>query len=111
MPTSIRCVSINAKGLISSNMRHSILRWAHKQNADILLIQETHFPTHRKFPLTNRYYMRSFMAPSLDTKSKGVAIVLKANSPLTGITCTKDPQGRYISIQGNIGTKTYTFSS
>ncbi|CAH2273896.1 Hypothetical predicted protein [Pelobates cultripes] len=70
MPTSIRCVSINAKGLNSHNKKHNILRWERKQNIDILLIQETHFTTHCTFPLTNRYYTQNVNVPSPDTKTK-----------------------------------------
>ncbi|CAH2291387.1 Hypothetical predicted protein [Pelobates cultripes] len=86
MPMNLRCMSINAKGLNSPTKRHSILRWAHKQNIDILLIQETHFTTRRAFPLTNRYHKKSYMAPSPHSKTKGVAIILKSSCPLSDIT-------------------------
>ncbi|CAH2274469.1 Hypothetical predicted protein, partial [Pelobates cultripes] len=111
MPVTIKCVSINAQGLNSPSKRHSLLRWAYKLKTDILFVQETHFTTQRTFTLTNRYYNRSYLASSPNTKTKGVAILIRSSCPITGIHSTADPQGRFLTITGYIGTNQYAFST
>ncbi|XP_063297700.1 adhesion G protein-coupled receptor F5-like [Pelobates fuscus] len=98
-------------GLNNPKKRHALLRWAHSQKADILLVQETHFTPHKHFPLQNKHYNRSFHANSPEAKTKGVAVILKASCPLTDVQAFPDKQGRYLTLTGKIGPSTYSITS
>ena len=39
---NLKCLSLNARGLNKSIKRRSIFRWLHKQNKDVILLQETY---------------------------------------------------------------------
>lgn len=79
-------------------------------NADILFLQETHFPAPYRPSFLHQHYPQFFLA-SADNKTKGVAICFSKHINFSQSEIASDPQGRYLLISGTIDGETYTFIS
>lgn len=107
---SLRIASHNTQGLNSQSKRRKAFQSYHARGLDVVLLQETHFPTsytpsflHRNFP--------TFYLANTDSQKRGVAILLAKRIPFILSHTVKDPDGRYILIKGLIEGVMHTIIS
>lgn len=80
-------------------------------NADIVLLQETHF-RENTFPiLKNRFYPTLYHSTYSEAKSRGVSIMISAKVPWSLIAVSSERMGRFISVRGLIGRIKVTIAS
>lgn len=78
--------------------------------ADILFLQETHFPATYRPSFLHQRYLQIFLA-STDNKTKGVAICFSKQIHFSQSDVISDPLDRYLLISRIIDGETYTFVS
>lgn len=92
--SSIKLISLNVGGLNIPEKRSQLLQSMHKNNADIIFLQETHFKTNSIPKLFNVRYPISLHATNQTSKTKGVSIIIAKHCPfLISDTCL-DRDGR-----------------
>lgn len=101
-PPQVKLYSINIKGRNTPQKRSRLLLLLWKAKADVVFIQETHFKSDNIPKLTNSAYPTVYHATNLDSKSKGVSILISKNCPLQIQDTMIDPNARYISLKGKL---------
>uniref|UniRef100_A0A8C5P8S7 exodeoxyribonuclease III n=1 Tax=Leptobrachium leishanense TaxID=445787 RepID=A0A8C5P8S7_9ANUR len=99
------------KGLNIPEKRHSALRDFRSCHADVVLIQETHFPHDGAPRLSSQKFPLGFFSNSTAGKVCGTAILLSREIPFTVTGTRLDTDGRYTFVKGTIGDQLYTFAS
>lgn len=72
-PLSPKLLSMNTKGLNIPEKRSQFLREFHKQKADIICIQETHFKSEKTQKFYDKRFPLAYHATNSDAKTKGVS--------------------------------------
>lgn len=98
----IKIISLNARGLNIPERLSQLLHVMHRNKADIIFIQETHFRTDAIPKLQNHYYPTAFHATTPTSKSKGVSILLAKNCPFQLAGTLADEEGRYLFLKGSL---------
>ncbi|CAH2328055.1 Hypothetical predicted protein, partial [Pelobates cultripes] len=110
-PAPLNFLSLNAKGLNSSEKRSHALHLCQKARAHVVYLQETHFKIDSIPKLCNHIYTQGFYSNNPDGKSKGTAILLHKSIPFVADSTTTDNSGRYVFVRGKILDETYTFAN
>ncbi|CAH2285988.1 Hypothetical predicted protein, partial [Pelobates cultripes] len=100
--TTIRLISENAKGLNTPEKRSLALTDFHRQKAEIVFIQETHFCKDSAPTLRNRRYPTGYFSHFTGAKARGVGILMGSQVPFTFNKQETDKAGRYIFVSGTI---------
>lgn len=108
---SIKCISLNTKGLNIPEKRSQLLLYIRRLKGDIVLLQETHFRSDNIPKLTDRYYPTVYHATNPQAKTKGVTILISKNLPLNISDTHIDKDGRYLLIKGIIWNKPITIAN
>lgn len=85
----------NCGGLNAPHKRTSTLGLLKRKNVDIAFLQETHLLQADNSRLANRFY-HTIASSSANTKTKGVAIVVKRNLSLKILSTWSDNSGRIV---------------
>lgn len=94
---ALKILSHNVKGLNSIQKRWIALKDFKRSNADVVLIQETHFRAGGLMKFASKHFPNSYMAS--DTTSKaGVAILIKKSWPIKIKDRYIDPHGRFVIL-------------
>ena len=108
MTYNMRVESLNCKGLGSNQKRRAIMEHFHLKRCDVILLQETHTTIK-----TSQKYQREWkrMAPTHDSvwnshnsRSCGVAILIKDKLTTKLLDSRIDPAGRLITVQLELGS-------
>lgn len=104
-PLSLKCVSLNAKGLNVPEKRSQVLSSLTKQKAQFILLQETHFRSNSIPKITNHIYQTVFHSTNPTAKTKGVSILVSKHAPFKLSDSLLDPEGRFVFIKGIYASK------
>ena len=100
----INILAWNCGGLNAPHKRASTLSLLKRKNVDIALLQEMHLLKADAGRLANKFF-HTIAFSSADTKSKGVAIVVRRNLPIRIITSWTDDTGRIVITQVEFRTR------
>lgn len=110
-PLSLNVFLVNAKGLNVPEKRTSFMTEAHRQRAQIIFFQETHFKFSAIQRLTNKRYPDAFHATCADSKTKGVAILFTKSLTFHLADQVIDLQGRFIFLKGTWNGRPVTLAN
>lgn len=105
---SVSITSFNVRGLQTSEKRSSILTELWRSRTQIAFLQETHFKVDKVPKFSNVRFPTAYHAPSLDSKSKGVSIIIGRNVEWTYVDRFADSEGRILMVKGEIGGRRVT---
>lgn len=105
---TITCLSINARGLSHPAKHFSLWKEAHKQKADILCVQETHFQLDNTPYCAHKDYPHIYMVCIPHRKTGGVLLAFKNSLSFVPKEIVIDEEGRYIIATGDINSNPYT---
>lgn len=108
---SIKIISLNARGLNIPEKRSQLLLSMHKNKADIVFLQETHFRTSSIPKLSNYRFPTSIHASNNSTKSKGVSLLFAKNCPFHVTDTCIDSEARYLFVKGTLHGKRLTLAN
>lgn len=91
---SLRFISINARGLNTQFKRSAVRKEAHKQKADLLFIQETHFVNSKYNHLKMKSFPHIYYSNAASKKRGGPA----SNQRLRDLPGAKTPYGPQWSL-------------
>lgn len=103
----IKLTYLNVKGLNSLHKWANLQREMTKQNADIVLIQETHFAKSKTPKIRLKGYGTVYLA-SGPRKKNGVFAAVQDALQFQHHYTYADPQGRYLILICTIAQSTYT---
>lgn len=104
---ALRVLTYNVKGLNSVHKRWLALKEFKSSNADIILVQETHFRSGGFFKFAAKHFPVSFIASDPSGKA-GVAILVRKSCPLRVKSSFTDPRGRYIFLDCDYLSRSFT---
>ena len=110
MTPLVNLISWNIRGIGSPAKKTKILNNLLQLKSDICLLQETHLTEAGSRKLTARWIGQAYHCP-YNLKQRGVSILINKNIPYTHSATVKDPEGRYIIINGNIGQDKITIAN
>lgn len=96
--------------LNSSIKRRNLFKLYQSQIIDILLLQDTHFPTTFNPSFLHQHDSQFYLSNAVN-KTKGVAICFSKHLNFSMSTVFKYPAGRYILVKGTIDGTLYSFVS
>ncbi|XP_068107367.1 alpha-protein kinase 2 isoform X1 [Hyperolius riggenbachi] len=102
----VKLVSYNVKGLNSNKKRVLALKQFRESEADIILVQETHFKRGGSFTFASKHFPVHYTA-SCPTGKGGVAILFKRDMNIEVLSTKLDPKGRYIILKCKMGDLTF----
>lgn len=106
-----RILSWNVRGLNVPEKRGIVLRELHRLKVQICYIQETHFVNTKIPSFRDIKYPHAHHAPSPDTKSKGVSILISKTVPWKLEEEWTDGTGRLLFLKGTIGPHKCTLAN
>ena len=97
----MRVCTWNVRGVHNPIKRRKILTCLKKDDIDVAMLQETHLDDTEHLKLQQGQFGQVFFS-SFTTRSRGVAVLIRKNLPLTISDCVKDLNGRYVIIKGTL---------
>lgn len=107
----LRIVSWNVNGLNTPENRSIVLRELHRLKAGVCLIQETYFRGDAIPRLRNRRYPQTYHSCTLESKSKGVSILIGHKTPCITQDTWTDSEGRILFVKGTLGKQSCTLAT
>ena len=101
---SIQLISQNCNGLRNKLKRKMCFTWLKKQNADIALLQETHWSKEIENFVRNEWQGFVFFSHGMQN-ARGVAILIKKHCEFKIFSEYKDGNGRFLIIECNVQSK------
>uniref|UniRef100_A0A3Q1EB90 exodeoxyribonuclease III n=1 Tax=Acanthochromis polyacanthus TaxID=80966 RepID=A0A3Q1EB90_9TELE len=95
----IKIISLNVKGVGHVVKRQKIISLQKRENAQIVLLQETHLSDLENIKLRRGWVGQVFYS-SFSSLSRGIAILIHKKLPFTLEEVIKDDGGRYVIISG-----------
>lgn len=108
---TMKCVSLNVKGLNLPEKRSQILNSLTKHKAQIIFLQETHFRSDAVPKLSNHIYRTALHSTNPVAKTKGVSILISRHANFHQTDSLIDPEARYIFIKGTYVSKPITLAN
>lgn len=108
---SLKCLSLNVKGLNIPEKRTQVLSALTKHKAHFLLLQETHFCAKHIPKLSNHLYKHALHSTNPTAKTKGVSILISKHADFQLKDSLIDQEGRYIFIKGTYALKPITIAN
>lgn len=108
---SLKCLSLNVKGLNIPEKRSQVLSALTKHKAHFLLLQETHFCTKHTPKLTNHIYKHTLHSTNPTSKTKVVSILISKHADFQLTDSLVDHEGRYIFVKGTYASKPITIAN
>ncbi|PIO40409.1 hypothetical protein AB205_0134110 [Aquarana catesbeiana] len=106
----LQIASHNVQGLNSPIKRRKVLDYYKHLKLDIIMLQETHFPSRYSPKFLHPHFPQFFLA-SANNKTKGVAILISKNHKFVKIFEHADPEGRFLLVKGMVGDHLYSLVS
>lgn len=106
----LRVISHNLKRFNSSYKPRKAFRSYKSLSAFILLLQETHFSTHNHPSFLDKSFKQCYFV-TYESKSRGVAILIKTSVMFDVHQIYKDPDSRFVIVKGSIRGKMVTLAS
>lgn len=100
----------NVQGLNSPVKSCKIKQQDHTLNADVVLLQETHFPATYNPSFLHKTFTQFHFANAVN-KTRGVAVCFFNRVHFSPTKIIKDPEGCYVLVTGIINRGTYMFVS
>lgn len=97
----INFISWNVKSLNHPVKRKKVLLHLDYLKADIAFLQETHLQVADQIRLTGGWIGQTFHS-SFNSKTRGLAILVRKNIPFVVSNIDSDPMGRYIIVMGRL---------
>ena len=94
----LQVVSINARGLNTSEKRIKFYDWLRDTNIDIVFLQETHYVEKNEVTYNARWFGKSVHNYSDSTFSRGVSILFKKDLPIEILNVHKSVDGRKLLV-------------
>lgn len=104
----VKFVSFNVNGLNGPVKRKRVLTYLKKIETDIAFIQEIHASDASEHNKLKRGWIGQVFSSSFYSKSRGVAILINKNIPITVQETVSDPLGRYVLINCLIYSEQWT---
>lgn len=105
---TLKCVSLNVKGLNLPEKISQVLSALSKHKAHFLLFQETHFRSDAIPKLNNHIYQSVIHSTNPDSKTKGVSILISKHADFQQSDALIDPEGRYLFLKGTYASTPIT---
>ena len=106
----IEIVSLNVRGLGDSGKRKEVFYWLHKQNSNIIFVQETH-SCDKTENIWRTQWGGDIYYSHGETNARGVAILIKKTTPIIVRNQINDLSGRYVILDVTIGDKDFTLAN
>lgn len=97
----VKFASWNCRGLNGTLKRNKIMSHINSLGADIMFLQETHLKNQDHTRL-HKNWIGYIYHSSFNYKSRGVAILIRKNTPFTLTSTVLDPHGRYVIVTGKL---------
>lgn len=110
-PLTLKCISLNVKGLNLPEKRSKVLSSLSKHGAHFIYLQETHFRSDAIPKLSNHIYNSAIHATNPDGKTKGVSILIAKHANLHLEDSLIDPEGRFIFLKDTYTSKPITLAN
>lgn len=91
----------NVGGLNAPHKRSSLLSVLRRRKIDIALLQETHLLSNDSKRLANKFY-HVIASSSFQTKTRGVAVVVKRCLPIKVLAVETDTEGRLVIVKSEL---------
>lgn len=99
---NLKIISFNINGVLNPTKRSKILSKMKKENAQIVLLQETHLNSTEHEKLKRMGFSKVYYSSYKSGHRRGVAILLSHRVPFEHLSEIKDKEGRYLLISGKI---------
>lgn len=100
--------SLNCRGLKSLEKRTKLYTWLNDIDADIILLQETHFIEKHEFKYNTRWFGNSIHNFSDSPFSRGTSILFKKNIEIEILDTHKSNDGRILFLNYIFDDKTFS---
>uniref|UniRef100_A0AAX7TFU5 exodeoxyribonuclease III n=1 Tax=Astatotilapia calliptera TaxID=8154 RepID=A0AAX7TFU5_ASTCA len=97
----------NVKGVNEPVKRGKVLSYLKSLNVDIIFLQETHLKNVAHNKLKCRWINQVYYS-TLSAKTRGVAILIKKDTPFKHNSTIVDKNGRYVLVTGELHTTPIT---
>ena len=104
----VKIVSLNVKGISNPVKRSKILSKMKRENAQIVLLQETHLSVTEHEKMRRLGYTRAYYSSYKSGRRRGVIILISQKIPFEYISEISDKEGRYIMVTGKINNAIIT---
>ncbi len=94
----IKCITLNARGLVNAVKRKKLFYWFEKQKVDIICIQETHCNENKLNVFKNSWKGYSWYGLTTSQFSKGVGILFSDRLNVSVENCHVSENGRLILL-------------
>lgn len=108
---TLKCISLNAKGLNLPEKRTQVLSSLTKHKAHFIYLQETHFRSDSIPKLSNHVYQSAFHATNPISKTKAVSILISKHAYFHLLDSLVDPDGRFVFLKGTYASKPITLAN
>lgn len=110
-PLQVKLCSLNIRGLNTPNKRTQLLYTLQKTKVHIVFLQETHFRSDNIPKLHNNFFPQFYHASKVDSKTKGVSILISKHCPIQILEVQRDTNGRYLFLKGSIHNRPITLAN
>lgn len=107
----VKIISLNARGLNIREKLSQLLSSMHRNKADIIFLQETHFCTDSTPKLYNYHFPTVYHATNSTTLQKGVSILIANRCPFQISNSLIDAEGRYLFLKGSYLNRKITLAN
>ena len=110
MPVQFKCtlLSLNVEGLNDNKKRRKVFTWLHNQNADVIVLQETH-----SSPESENIWKKEWGGEIIyshgSRNSRGVAVLLKSNLNVDFKKTKASNDGRFVYLDIVIDDSPFKF--
>lgn len=109
--SNTKIISLNARGLNLPEKRSQVLLSLHRNKADIVFLQETHFKTNSIPKLSNQRFPIALHATNHEAKTKGVSILIAKQCQFQITDTYVDGEARFIFVKGILHGKRVTLAN
>lgn len=104
-------ISLNSRGLNLPEKRSQVLLSLHRNKADIVFLQETHFKTNSVPKLSNQRFPIALHATNHAAKTKGVSILIAKQCQFQITDTYIDGEARFIFVKGTLYGRRITLAN
>lgn len=108
---TLKCLSLNAKGLNLPEKKSQVMTSLTKHKAHFIYLQETNFRSDSIPKLSNHMYNSAFHSTNPDSKTKGVSILVSKHADFQLCDSLIDLGGRFIFLKGTYASKPITLAN
>lgn len=99
---TLKVISFNVNGILNPTKRRQILAKMKRENAQIVLLQETHLTAQEHEKLKMMGFSRVYSSSYKSGHRRGVATLISQQIPFELVSKITDKEGRYMVVSGKI---------